>query len=263
MADPTSCAHLPPELEHDIFLLAFQNDYRDATNLVLIAKRVFDWLIPHVLHVVQVDKMVFNQSIYQRYGHHVRHFSLDSSQMGDLRTYIALFPNVTNLAAWSENSQKGVWELHRLPLTRLSILRFHNLFPLVTQLTHLHVRLGFPVYTSGNTGRTLFPYHEFIKPLLHLPKLTHLCMPPPPTEGIMITELLLERKRCPELRALIIISGPLEGETVQLADDEPLAARDPRILIIRCNPAQDWEVGARGGKDMWEFADEILALRRK
>ncbi|TFK57973.1 hypothetical protein BDN72DRAFT_866329, partial [Pluteus cervinus] len=42
MADPTSCAHLPPELEHDIFLLAFQNDYRDATNLVLIAKRVFD-----------------------------------------------------------------------------------------------------------------------------------------------------------------------------------------------------------------------------
>ncbi|TFK65225.1 hypothetical protein BDN72DRAFT_845810 [Pluteus cervinus] len=73
---PESSPRLPPELEHTIFVLAVEDDVQEAKNLLLIAKRVFDWLIPHVFKVVQFKAdyylpIAFNESVYRKYGHHV------------------------------------------------------------------------------------------------------------------------------------------------------------------------------------------------
>ncbi|TFK66758.1 hypothetical protein BDN72DRAFT_961540 [Pluteus cervinus] len=264
MADPTSCPHLPPELEQEIFLLAFRNDYRDAINLVQIAKRVFDWLIPSVLHVVQFGAIqpapiTFNKSVYERYGHHVRHLFLESLEPDDVRTYLRLFPNVTNLAVWSDRSQSDIPDLLQLPLnlTCLSIRPPHKLFPPFSRLTHLHFQFNFPMYATENN--TQVPYHELLEPVLYLPNLTHLGMVPTFSERTI--ELFLERKRCPELRVLMVIWRPSEGGSAKLDDLAPVLVADPRILNIKCDAKWDWEVGARGGKDMWEFADEVLASR--
>ena len=45
MQDP----RLPPELEYEVFLAAFQENFGDFQRLMLVAKRVHDWYSPSCL----------------------------------------------------------------------------------------------------------------------------------------------------------------------------------------------------------------------
>ncbi|TFK66738.1 hypothetical protein BDN72DRAFT_899568 [Pluteus cervinus] len=135
----------PPELEYEIFLFAFQNDHKDAKNLILIAKRVFDWLIPHVFRVVTLydyhsTPIRFNESVYQRYGHHTRHLLIGSPKLGK---YLHLFPNIIDMALWIRYDPIYLPLLLQLPLARISInpeaLLCTQLLQVLTSLTHLEI----------------------------------------------------------------------------------------------------------------------------
>ncbi|TFK66741.1 hypothetical protein BDN72DRAFT_880092 [Pluteus cervinus] len=239
----------PPELEYEIFLTAYQNDHKQAKDLILVAKRVFDWLIPHVFCVVmfaddnQTFPIKFNEAAYKKVGHHVRHLFIDS----DLRGYLHLFPNVVDLAFWADHNAISIYipSLLQLPLTCLSTRASPKLFPVFERLTHLDLISAFDPDSDG------------IKTVLYLPKLTHLCV----LRMVFTTglELFLERERCPKL--MVVVVWAWGKDTAAMLNEDVEEADDQRVVMVRSEPHKDWEVGARGGVDMWRFAEAIIASR--
>ncbi|TFK63493.1 hypothetical protein BDN72DRAFT_963884 [Pluteus cervinus] len=249
--------HLPPELEYEIFILALENNHKDGKNLILVAKRVFDWLIPRIFRVVLLHStrsipIKFNKAAHERYGHYVEHLFIEPNEQGK---YIGLFPNAKNLVLWTDYNSTYVKSLLTLPLTRLSIAPsdLHppslELFQVFSKLTHLDL-----VSMASCWGTHL----DIVKELLHLPKLTHLCV----MRGFSAKtlELFLDRSRCPKLRVVILWEFS-DNEAYLEKGGFPGVYDDGRVLRIKCQPLRDWEVGARGGVDMWKLADSIMASR--
>ncbi|TFK66115.1 hypothetical protein BDN72DRAFT_844740 [Pluteus cervinus] len=245
---------LPPELEYHIFLLAFQVDHKEAKTLILIAKRVFDWLIPHVFNIVRLNwarplPTKFNEPVYKRYGKHTRHLFIESSGS----EYLHLFPNVTDLAFWTRCNQTHIPILLQLPLTRVSLYPSLELFPVFSNVTHLDFLTS--LIDEDSVGSVL-------QPLVYLPNLTHLSvLPNTSTETL---ELFLDKGRCPQLK-VVILWGDSDNDFAELDDDcwSEYEGSDPRVLHVKCEPRWDWEVGARGGVDMWEFAEGVIASKDK
>ncbi|TFK66739.1 hypothetical protein BDN72DRAFT_843828 [Pluteus cervinus] len=241
-----SSPHLPPELEHEIFLLAFQSEGAEVNNLCLVAKRVLDWLIPQIYHLVIISSeksspINFNEIVYKKYGHHVRHLFLEDDELGGC---LHLFPNVINLAFWvaSDPADVHLPALLQLPLTCISTNPSPELFQLFANVTHLDFLSGFDSESMD------------IKSVLYLPKLTHVCVV---SESSL--RLFLERERCPQLKMGIVWGW---GEADPKLDERTLSdVDDSRVMMIRCEPRGDWEIGAKGGVDMWRFAEGILASR--
>ncbi|TFK66744.1 hypothetical protein BDN72DRAFT_899573 [Pluteus cervinus] len=238
---------LPPELEYDIFILAFYNDSKNEKNLALVAKRVFDWLIPHRYHIVILSDsdegsypIGFNEATYQRYGHHVRHLLIGVLRLG---VYLHLFPNVVNLAFWVDYKPIHLPSLLQLPLTRLSADPSPALFQVFSKLTHLDI-----LSTASD---------DEISPVLYLPNLTHLCVLRSISQSFL--EMFLDKERCPELRVAIVWSFG-SGSAV-LYEHQSLEVDDNRVVMVRCEPRHDWQIGARGGFDMWKFAEGVIASR--
>ncbi|TFK64473.1 hypothetical protein BDN72DRAFT_846576 [Pluteus cervinus] len=240
--------HLPPELEYDIFLLAFHNDPKNERNLVLVAKRVFDWLIPHRFHIVTLSDsdgesypIEFNETTYQRYGHHVRHLFIQELRVA---ADLDLFPNVVNLGFWIDYEPTHLPFLLKLPLTRISADPSPELFQVFSNVTHLDL-LSLDISLDEITS------------VLHLPKLTHVCVMCDISHSAL--NLFLEKERCPGLRVVVLwsigVSSPVLGE------HEGMKTDDKRIVLVRCAPSEDWQTGARGGLDMWKFAEQVIASR--
>ncbi|TFK66097.1 hypothetical protein BDN72DRAFT_880491 [Pluteus cervinus] len=252
-----SFPRLPPELEHDIFLLAFRSNNKEGRNLIFVAKRVFDWLIPHIFNIVRLDKArplptKFNESVYKRHGKHTRHLFIEAGY----GRYLNLFPNVIDLAFWADCSgQAYISSLLQLPLTRISITPSPSLFQIFSKVTHLDLLTHFSLFDADS-------FASIVQPLVYLPNLTHLCVLPEMSAELV--ELFLDRTRCPALKVMIFW-GPSEGELAELDEDDwsEYKGNDSRIVRVKCNPRRDWELGARGGVDMWIFVDGIMASRDK
>ncbi|TFK66759.1 hypothetical protein BDN72DRAFT_961541 [Pluteus cervinus] len=246
--------HLPSELEYTIFLLAFQDDNNEAKNLILVAKRVFEWLIPHVFRVVKLSDVtvsgnsspiMFNQSTYQRYGHHTRHLFIETPA---LAIHFSLFPNVTNLAYWIPYDATHLPSFIELPLTHLSADPWRGLLEIYTKLTHLDLlALDDPnPFQISDLGPATYP------------KLTHLCVPQSVSQSAL--QFFLEKKRCPELR--VVALWAYENGGPMLNEDDLPKVDDPRIVMLKSHgDAREWERAARGGIDFWAFADGIIASR--
>ncbi|TFK63191.1 hypothetical protein BDN72DRAFT_964072, partial [Pluteus cervinus] len=191
MQDP----RLPPELERKIFLIALEiHGSKDVRNLLLIAKRVNDWLFPRVFEVVILDSerkfpIPFTFEKFERYGPHIRSLLLTSVGIGiqaqtDLATeYISCCPNVTNLSIrarfFDDDHLRDA--ISSLPLTRLSIHissilqgTSPQLFQLFANLTHLHLFSSF--LTPDDQPQSL---------RLFFPSLTHIALTPAePGQGL-------------------------------------------------------------------------------
>jgi hypothetical protein len=173
----THSPRLPPELEYSIFLLALEADYREAKNLLLVAKRVFDWcvqlhllrpliididhwlarLIPHVFGVVEFSHnrslpIAFNETVYKRYGCHVHDLHLETKEIA---AHLPLFPNVVNLALQVRGTATPYLPtLLDLPLERLSITLSRDvpspeLFQVFSKVTHLDLFTTLLSWTSS------------------------------------------------------------------------------------------------------------------
>ncbi|TFK63494.1 hypothetical protein BDN72DRAFT_902368 [Pluteus cervinus] len=250
---------LPPELEQIIFTLALENHLKDQKNLIFVAWRVYHWLVPLIFRVVLLHSnralpIKFNKAVYERHGHYTQHLLLEPDY---LCKYLYLFPNVRNLALWTDNAHLHLDSLKKLPLTHLSISPLYlkppsfELFQVFSNLTHLDLVSVLSAWTAPRDHLATF------KELLYLPKLTHLCVSP--RFSIHGIELFLDRKRCGKLR-VVIVCAFIDGDTY-LEDEIPWGIEDQRVLNLKCHSIRDWEVGARGGTDMWTFADDILASR--
>ncbi|TFK60361.1 hypothetical protein BDN72DRAFT_850573 [Pluteus cervinus] len=126
--DPT----FPPEIEYLIFTSAVERrDLRPfPINLVLVAKRVHQWLIPIIYRTISLNAgqeypIRWNPETLEKYGKHVRHlFVWTPSPKFNGRSLalpLSLCPNITNLIWWAPTHKAEVKAMSHLPLTYLSI----------------------------------------------------------------------------------------------------------------------------------------------
>ncbi|TFK64405.1 hypothetical protein BDN72DRAFT_901608 [Pluteus cervinus] len=225
--------YLPRELERTIFILASRADLSVAQNLLLVARRTFDWVI------AESTKL-------ERYGKHVRHLLVAKHDVAS--TFMELCPNVVNLAIWTGTpyTNKEITAVLDLKLTSLSIdldglyrcppgkaSKFHTLFSCIT---HLDVS-------------TVFPWnpHEV---LIYFTALTHLAIPEERTYQVLEDCLAC----CKTVKVLVWLCE---------CPHKLRPAGDLRVVSVQCGRSyiMDWEDGARGREDMWSIAEAVATDR--
>ncbi|KAJ7045067.1 hypothetical protein C8F04DRAFT_1388650 [Mycena alexandri] len=261
-ADPV----LPAELERVIFEFAAWQDPETVLTLVLVAKRVCIWIEPELYHIVQSRKQRLFRMMQSKPSEflrqHVHHLTISANvEHADVVHILSTCMSVHNLAIW--NNTVTLPELIPLicrltNLQRLSI----NLFALFggragdsfhldqfrippseelpfTYLTHLDI--------FGLLPEQLWPVFRM------LPRLTHLSL----TDTYFPESINAALSTCPVLQLLIVVWT--EPEDSPLPDESEIST-DLRVCIVRCLFFEfDWELGARGGRDVWRRGEEAVA----
>ncbi|TFK60808.1 hypothetical protein BDN72DRAFT_965510 [Pluteus cervinus] len=258
MSDPA----FPPEIEEIIFSLCVQTDRENNTNLLLVAKRVDQWLRPQLYKVAIVHdnrryfgRPRFNGELLKKYGQHVRRLllwpvSTDESCLHKTATCLSWCPNVVDLTLWQPDpgyDQRLVDQLLSLPLLHLSfdITRFHNelmKWPIsrtvsFTSVTHLHL-IGIHITVRAEEIKQYFP------------NLTHMALNG--NMGISHNSILHCWKN--ELKVLRWHTS----QTNSVSDD-------PRVVVMQPvrNYVHDWNEATEDGSSFWRRAEVEVERRRR
>jgi len=292
--DITPIPIFPPELECVIFEIAAAiSETRDRTNVLLVAKRVYHWSVlddfcsikqlkcslrirPQLYRVLRKLKIrsetlrsenheddidaqyqYFHRSSarLQDVGKFVRHLMIGPFKEDHVTDILKMCPEVEDLALWtgSSDTRRNLPIIRLLPLRSLSanisqFLPEDFQGPAFSNLTHLDVILFAQDDAWGKW-----------KVLTTLPKLTHLCLNSTVTLEVMQNLL----SQCSHLRVLINLS--LYG-TPQSSEGY-LTIEDPRLVLIDTYEVdlvpRDWEEGAYGRFDMWDFGERFVEARKR
>ncbi|TFK69503.1 hypothetical protein BDN72DRAFT_840354 [Pluteus cervinus] len=166
----------PPEIEEIIFSLCAQSNLPESGNLILVAKRVYQWLRPQLYEVVVFNtswphrRPSFKSDLLEVHSHHVRHILFWSGECVEkLDTCLSWCPNVIDVALWSAETHYSsalINQLLSLHITHLSfdISTFHwgvteNCTPdevSFRSVTHLDL-VGSEITLKANQIKTYFP----------------------------------------------------------------------------------------------------------
>ncbi|TFK59583.1 hypothetical protein BDN72DRAFT_966010 [Pluteus cervinus] len=266
--------HLPPEIEHEIFVLAFYNGEKGRTNLLRVAKRVAEWLIPMLYKVVILMNRE-DQHPYppveslRRHGHHVRsiiaslRLHLHQTFTGDI--ILSSCPNVSDLAFWCGVNTTA--EVLNLPITRLY---FNNTDFVGTQLWDLPKTPQIEQWCSNIThlvfGNCINNSEVDSTPCLNVltlfPSLTHFMTfywnKTPVIRRILVC--------CLRLKVFVWLLGRQSGinrTTVVKRRYDECPVDDPRIVTLNGCYLSDWIEGSRGGDDIWILAEREIRKKRR
>ncbi|TFK58092.1 hypothetical protein BDN72DRAFT_916722 [Pluteus cervinus] len=258
MSNTASSPRLPPELEKEIFTLSLRQQNTDAQNLLLVAKRFFDWLIPIYYEVVMITRYKdsgkwppgIEAERLKQYGHHVRHF-LILDKKSDVKL-LSHCPNVFNLAMRAVIPESEMETILGLPVTRLSIkiTPFFQETPqclaFVSRITHLDL-----VIPTQWEPKDVLPHFHVLTHLASFPNLTKPC------------DFFLYVKT---LEVILLIGGggayQPDGSYLAVKAQDGDNWRIVQLLIAHLN-TRDWVEGAWGREDMWALVDEVIEQRRK
>jgi len=282
---------LPPELEQLIFDIASsQLTLHDRLPLLLVAKRVHEWLVTQsffkylTLANAPIDRIkptfyrVFNRlaldfieenaldyppspTSLEDVGHFVLHFMIGGRRRvteDQLVRILTLCPNATDVALWSGDVQTRPSVkscLLRLPLQKLSanlsgLQRADFLTPSFLSITHLGI------ITMGSKRKEWKDWEI----LTSLPKLTHVCI----NKNVEVDAVHNLLSQCTGLRLLVAVTFPGShrpsnpSESYHTIDDHRLILVD--IYDVKYMAA-DWENGANGRFDLWDFGGLIRDAR--
>ncbi|TFK69600.1 hypothetical protein BDN72DRAFT_840194 [Pluteus cervinus] len=257
----------PPEIEYNIFTIALEpkleNNGRDVVDLILVAKRVYEWLIPKIFQTLAVQRippsrkypLQWQLNSLEIYGKHVQHLFVWMSAYynGPISQdqYICLCPNITNLVLWTQNhpDRTHLARMSHLPLTHLSTdttglpKSTPELYPLFSRITHLTI-----------VNSTL----EHERPT-RFTSLTHLAIPNPYDKTIVVFIL-----RCyPTLKALVLWE---HGTAFKVVGGFKPSVDDPRVVRMNItmrnnNPVRNWLLDVKDGQGVWGLADETVGKR--
>ncbi|KAJ7028111.1 hypothetical protein C8F04DRAFT_1007792 [Mycena alexandri] len=266
MASTETSPALPLDLEREIFELCALDGPSSILRLVLVARRVNEWVRPLLYRSLVVDGTSYSINDLASTGvpvysikrvaaldknsptsglAAVRHlFLLSSDDTSDKWTSIlAACTHLDNLSLMG-TSTKWIHLISSLPLKHLyappeKIVQM--LGPTFAHLTHLEI-------FETTKDRSLW-----LDKLASLPRLTHLSFHD--RLGTLFRQLLRE---CAGLRVLVCLAGL--GTNYEGAIE---LAQDVRFVAMRCdNYVQDWYMGARWGEDYWHRAEIFIAKRR-
>jgi hypothetical protein len=183
----------------------------------------------------------------------VRCLYLDCPEDNDWNmALIRKFSGVTNLCVTSEEFSVYLPALREMRLQKLAIDaplpgQQRVLFQSATfsALTHLDV------YSNTHVGSKRW---EDWCDLASLPALTHLCL----SECLANLILAQAITECPKLLVAISMDGGSHPS------DPVFTIGDLRVVVMRVfDHVADWEVGARGGDDLWVRAERFIARKRQ
>ncbi|TFK62896.1 hypothetical protein BDN72DRAFT_964271 [Pluteus cervinus] len=258
----------PPEIEEIIFSLCAQSDLENSRNLILVAKRVHQWLIPQlyevaIFHSVKVHGQPrYSSDLLKSHGRHVRHIMIwvvdvEEICFQDPATCLSWCPNLVNVALWSSATLYHdimVDQLLGLHLTHLSFdvtllhsaIRVRNSATLAQvsfpSVTHLEL-IGLDITFEAKQIREYFP------------SLTHISMRG--DRRLSAQDMLncwgsrLKLLIWHTDRPTFIVDSGMDPTTSTSVPD------DPRVVVLprTRNCADDWNESARGGpRGYWRMA---------
>ncbi|KAJ3535612.1 hypothetical protein NMY22_g6404 [Coprinellus aureogranulatus] len=262
---------LPQELQREIFVVAVQDNPKSAHDLVLVARRICDWIQPFIYRVVALgkeDAVLFLRTVAAKppefFATHVKHLCLSIAVSSARATKILdVCSGVVELALWvdfggtlSPTTSKAGASLSSLPLRRLSIEHAHFLSflaapksvtpPWYDTLTHLEV-----VFWKRELSPVI-PGLEVLSSLTHLTLgLRHAHV----EEGWLSAIVAC----CPRLKVLI----PMANEDDEV--EEPFLLRNCWIVPLTYphSVIENWEASYWGLPDNYTRAEEEIRLKQE
>lgn len=263
---------LPLELQREIFLASGLEDINNATRLVCVSKRAYNWIAPIIYNMVTLgseDTALFLRTLASKpaefFATHVKCLCLSVSVTPvDAEKILSICSGVRRLAFWvnylSAFPGKSITHLiSPLSLRRLSIearhlrsLRQSSLKARAgedsrwyTNLTHLDI-----VFWPEDTSLTL-------PDLTHFRSLTHvgLWQSHRPVEEKLISEVL---DSCKRVQILLVVVH--ESDMTQRP-----CAQDRRVVFMPYPTAVvvDWEASFTGKPNTWSRAQEAYLAAAK
>ncbi|KAJ6482677.1 hypothetical protein C8R45DRAFT_932281 [Mycena sanguinolenta] len=264
---------LPPELEREIFESTAQLHPKSIPILLLVARRIFEWIQPFLYRTIMVapssrsmaaflrvtrttppNSSFFRNSVQNLFVHQT------SWLVNEARFILSSCSGIMNFAMMATNpSVLPLLENKRLKRLSISLAQLFDNGLILHNLTH-------SIFTH-TTHLTLFDFthnDQHWATLASLPELTHLCL----HSFVRRSQLLGVLADCKGLQVLVNMHINTEPEW-GLAD---ICARlaihdDPRFVLFTLDVSthafsRDWERGHSGGKDFWAVADAFVGKKR-
>ncbi|KIM39517.1 hypothetical protein M413DRAFT_447009 [Hebeloma cylindrosporum] len=259
---------LPRELERLIFELAACNaGPKASTTLLLVAKRVHNWIRPLIYRVFNQitipplpDLRRSGPQLLENIGHLVEKLLVgyNTESQYPLEKFLSFCPNIVDLATWHTRISHLLPTIDKLPLRRLSA-NFDDFIyedfltrSFFTKITHLDLLLF-----MGESWDKQF------EALTHLPELTHLAIGFPVRVAI-ISQLLC---RCRLLQILMLTPADPDQYFYDMIEERFVEIHDHRLVLLETpnfpGLVYDWEQGARGGMACWVFSELVSLAKRQ
>ncbi|KAJ7642184.1 hypothetical protein FB45DRAFT_1126550 [Roridomyces roridus] len=272
---------LPPDVERIIFEVSARSRPRHIPQLILVARRVKQWIEPLLYHTLIVESErtslsmgshartlglpICNIEIFLTIARdaggrssmlqHVRNIYLKTEDPEHVALILRVCKGITNLFAAKPLSEPAAGAAAELPLQHLYALHGaiqgappHAVW---SHLTHLYLYGGFgPSPDSDPDSAVAFAVAERI---ISLPKLTHLAVSPRSVISAVIPPCERILAQCNDLRVLAVVGGVRTSGT-------GTPVQDPRFAILPQHEfTRDWMEGVVRGVDFWTFAERRVA----
>ncbi|KAF7330039.1 hypothetical protein MKEN_00268000 [Mycena kentingensis (nom. inval.)] len=259
---------LPPELEREIFELAAQC-LQSNLNLLLVARRVHEWVEPCLYRVVRVVKnsrplsallraMSDNRSSLLVAGVRCVFFESPAAGTEALNqeilaqcpnvTRVALTPGFSGAAALAALEKLGHLEYLTANLGRLFPLDIDGTHPVLARVTHLSLL---------DNLHSDEKQEAILAALPAIPSLTHLRL-----DFLVAGQVRRIFETCPRLEILLLNNTATQAYSHRF----PTARDEPRVVRIANFSTYssfwtDWLRGAYGLADAWQLAEECVRSR--
>ncbi|KAF9526860.1 hypothetical protein CPB83DRAFT_857104, partial [Crepidotus variabilis] len=257
---------LPPELEHIIFQTALsildQKSCADIMNLLLVAKRVYQWLRPSLFRVVKAYPIREDGQYFRPWlatlddvGKFVQHLLIYSGDIPRTKEILSKCFNAYNTCIWRNTIWMDSCEQQD---AAINLLQTHSAIRRIsTEAEYLGLSALLPDAYSHLTHLDILNTQvcswEFWLPLTTLPNLSHLAI----TTPIKASHAKLLLIHCPKLELLISVN--------ELRQDV-LAIRDPRFVALQGyqfkEGLSDFYASVTGALGLWNFAARIACARQ-
>ncbi|KAF9482284.1 hypothetical protein BDN70DRAFT_991218 [Pholiota conissans] len=254
--------NLPVELQREIFVVAARSERGSALRLVLVARRIKQWVQSYIYDLVTLgsdDTKLFLRTMNsvppEFFAAKVRKLCLSVSvSAGNAERILKVCTGVVDLAFWVDYmrafpKQSVAPFLSPLPLRRLSI-ELNHFISLFTDPKSL------PKWCDALTHLDLILWKHHSSPIIpHLDKLlalTHLALRP--RHHLREDhQLLTNLSGCMRLQVLIIFDEPDSEETVWSEDSRVVYMPYPPKIIT------EWEAQAKHDDGCsWSRAEELV-----
>ncbi|KAJ7779619.1 hypothetical protein B0H16DRAFT_1682996 [Mycena metata] len=252
---------LPLELERNIFEMAALS-FRSSIPLYLqVAHRIHEWIEPILYNTLIIEwprRPQMNEHIptpadcrtVEFLASNVRQLNVYGSFPDDqLYALLNACKGARDIALWVPFPRPDLVPLlHAIPLERLSV-EPRYLFGGVLRMDFTH----FAALTHLDIRNAAFNDWRLYSGLAHAPALTHLSF----RDKFQSSVLRGALAHCTKLRALGIIWSP-SRRAVDVKEGEVV---DARLFMVVCDALEEWEIGARGGRDIWARAEPFIAKK--
>ncbi|TFK61015.1 hypothetical protein BDN72DRAFT_850020 [Pluteus cervinus] len=263
----------PPEIAYEIFTISCRQDLKGRMNLLLVSKRVSEWLIPIIYEILVVARLPgVNRpplDALEKYGGHVKHILFcgisSIAAYTNEASILRLCPNVSNLALWF--STVTPFEIFNLRLNQLTIPPQSDKFENFAR--GLQKNLDEPKYRKWCESLTHVAWPTISRSgcqlLSEFPNLTHFLMGDWNEDVQNNMDLMV--KWCKGLEVLVVLMGmtPTPDTLGPYVHDslEGVVIEDMRVVVIQRYFVLDWIEGAKGRDDLWRVAERTVKERRR